>query len=148
MQDIVQVNDSIQIAKFAPDADALRRMSQEGVKSVVNLRTEGEKQEIGPEEERRLAEDAGLAYVHHPVAGDRISEEVVDTFREKLKDLPTPIMVHCASGKRAGALTMMHIGAEQNLSGDQTMDQARSLGLEPGSPELEAFLRSYVEGHR
>ena len=34
--------------------------------------------------------------------------ELVDRFREKFPNLPKPVYAHCKSGKRAGAMVMMH----------------------------------------
>lgn len=112
MQDVVQINERFTVAKFAPDPEQLRQASQEGFRSVVNMRTADEKGH-DPHEEARAAEEAGLSYLHHPVSGDRLSDEVVDTFRRKANELPAPVLVHCASGKRSGAMVMMHLAAEQ-----------------------------------
>ena len=109
------------------------------------MRTANEKQDVTPEEEREHAEAAGLTYLHHPVDGEKLSEEVVDSFREKAKTLPGPVLVHCASGKRSGALVMMHRGVEQGMSGDEVIEKAESMGFECDTPGLKDFVRSYVD---
>ena len=100
-----------------------------------------------PEEEREHAEAAGLTYLHHPVDGEKLSEEVVDSFRDKVADLSGPVLVHCASGKRSGAMVMMHLGAEQGMSGDEVIEKAASMGFECDTPGLERFVRGYVDRH-
>ena len=145
MKDTVQISEGLAVAKFAPDARTFAQIAEEGFRSVVNLRTKGEPQAISPEEERQLVESAGLTYLHHPVAGNQLSEHVVDGFREQVRSLPTPVLVHCASGRRAGAMVLMYQGAERKMSSDDLVAKARSLGLELGSAELEDFVRRYVE---
>lgn len=93
-----------------------------------------------------FAEEAGLTYLHYPVAGDKLSEDLVDDFRQKVETLPAPVLVHCASGKRSGAMVMMHLGADQGMTGDEAIEKAGAMGLECG-PELEHFVRGYVDRH-
>ncbi|EMI18623.1 hypothetical protein RMSM_04451 [Rhodopirellula maiorica SM1] len=76
-----------------------------------------------------------------------ISPEVVDRFREQYRKLPKPVFAHCKSGKRAGAMMMMHIAAEQGMSGEQTLEQAEKMGFECDQPELEQFVKNYVDSH-
>lgn len=147
MQDTVKINERFTVAKFAPDADNLQQAAQEGFRSVINMQTEGEKKGIGPQEEARAAEDAGLTYLHHPVDGEKLSDEVVDAFRRKATELPAPVLVHCASGKRSGAMVMMHLAAEQGMSGEQVIEKAEQMGFECDTPELEEFVKSYVNRH-
>jgi uncharacterized protein (TIGR01244 family) len=111
------------------------------------MQTHGEKKGLSPQEEARAADDAGLAYLHHPVEGDQLSDEVVDRFREKAAGLPSPVLVHCPSGKRSGAMVMMHLASEQGMSGKQVIEKAEEIGFECDTPELEAFVESYVERH-
>lgn len=147
MENAVKIDNRFTVAKFAPDGETLRQAAREGFRSVVNMKTRDEKQELPPDEERRLAEEAGLTYLHHPVSGDQLSDEVVDSFRRKAADLPAPALVHCASGKRSGAVVMMHIASERGMSGEQVIEQAEQMGFECDTPELEGFVKSYVDRH-
>lgn len=145
MENAVKIDDQFTVAKFAPGADQLKRAADEGFRSVVNMRTASEKQDVTPEEERERAEAAGLAYLHHPVEGEKLSEDLVDGFRDKAEALPGPVLVHCASGKRSGAMVMMHRGVEQGMSGDEVIDKATSMGFECDAPGLRDFVRGYVD---
>lgn len=149
MQNTVEINDRFTIAKFVPDAEQIRQAAQEGFRSIVNMQTEDEdkKLEMKPEEEGRLAEEAGLTYLHHPVDGEKLSEEVVDSFRRKATDLPAPVLVHCASGKRSGALVMMHMGCENEMDGDEVVAKAEEMGFECDTEKLEKFVKDYVNSH-
>jgi uncharacterized protein (TIGR01244 family) len=149
MQDTVQINDRFTIAKFAPEADQIRQAAQEGFKSLINMQTDDEdkKLKMKPREERQKANEAGLTFLHHPVDGEKLSEDLVDDFRRKATDLPAPVLVHCASGKRSGAFVMMHIGCEQGMSGEEVIKKAEEMGFECDTPELEDFVKSYVDNH-
>lgn len=149
MQDTIQINERFSVARFAPDRDQVQQASQDGFRSLVNMQTDDEvkKLKMTPQEEQSEAEKVGLAYLHHPVDGEKLSEQVVDEFRRKAAELPSPVLVHCASGKRSGALVMMHIGCEQGMSGDDVIAQAEEMGFECDTPGLEEFVKDYVNSH-
>lgn len=149
MQDTVKINDRFTVAKFAPEADQIKQAADEGFRSLINMQTEEEdkKLKMKPQEERRRATEAGLTFLHHPVDGEKLSEDLVDTFRRKATDLPAPVLVHCASGKRSGAFVMMHIACEQGMSGEEVIEKAEEMGFECDTPELEKFVKDYVNNH-
>jgi uncharacterized protein (TIGR01244 family) len=149
MQDTVQINDRFTIAKFAPETEQIRQAAQEGFQSLINMQTanEDDKLKMKPEEERQKAEQAGLTFLHHPVDGEKLSDDLVDEFRQKATALPAPVLVHCASGKRSGAFVMMHIGCEQGMTGEEVIKKAEEMGFECDTPQLEDFVKSYVNNH-
>ena len=149
MQDTVQINDRFTVAGFAPEAEQISKIAQEGFRSLINLQTDDEdkKLKMKPKEEGRKAEEAGLTYLHHPVDGEKLSDDVVDAFRRKATELPAPVLVQCASGKRSGAFVMMHIGCEKGMSGDEVVEKAEEMGFKCDTPELEKFVKDYVNSH-
>ncbi|MEQ3624203.1 MAG: sulfur transferase domain-containing protein [Celeribacter sp.] len=146
MQNTVDIDSDHTVARFAPDADTLQDAARQGYRSIVNFKTDVEKQDVTPAEEKRLAEDAGLAYLHHPVAPEALDGELVDAFRRKLADLPRPVLLHCASGKRAGAMTLMAIGATRGLDGDETLELGKQQGLDLTDEQIGQFVKSYANG--
>lgn len=148
MRDAVRIDDRFSVARFAPDAEALLQAAEEGFRSVVNMQARGEDTGLGPEREADAAQEAGLAYLHHPVDGGSLSDATVDGFRRRAAELPTPVLVHCATGKRSGAMVMMTLAAEQGMSGDDVIRRAGEMGFECDTPALEDFVRSYVDRHR
>jgi uncharacterized protein (TIGR01244 family) len=123
-------------------------LADEGFKAIVNLRPKGEDdQQLDPDAEADIARDLGLRYLNLPVTMDSISEDQVDAFRRQLSELPEPIYVHCSAGKRAGAFVMMHTAAEQDMSGDEALKKAEEMGFECDQPELESFVKNYVNNH-
>ncbi len=127
----------------------IQKLPAEGFKTVVNLREPGEEdQPLAPDEERKLVEQAGLAYVHIPVSGKDMKPELVDRFRRELERLPSPAFVHCHKGKRAGAFAMMAAAVDAGWSGAQTLETAERMGFECDTPELKQFVTRSVDSHR
>lgn len=145
--DNVKITDGLSVGG-QPSQDGLRRLAEEGVKTVVNLRTTGEKdQPLSPEEEGQQVGELGMRYVHIPVSMKSLEPEQVERFRAELKNSPFPVFVHCASGKRAGAFAMMATAVEAGMSGEDTLKQAESMGFKCDVPELKEFVTSFVDAH-
>lgn len=145
----IRINDGLSVDTGQPTREELERLAQEGFRTVVNLRTEGEQnQPLSPEAEGEAARKAGLDYLHIPVASTDPRPEQVDQFREKLDELPKPVLVHCASGKRSGAFAVLQLADQQGLSGDEALTRAWTLGFDWKSPELEGFVRRYLDQRR
>lgn len=148
MENTIRMGDDYVIARFEPTPETFEHMAAEGFRAVVSLQTGGEEQKLPIEDERQAAEKAGLAFYHQPVSGDSLDDATVDQFREALGRLPRPILLHCASGKRSGAMTMMHLASEQGMTGDEAIEKAESMGFECDTTELEAFVKDYIDRHR
>lgn len=147
MSEKIRINEAITVGG-QPSRDELRALGDNGFRAVINLRTENEEdQPLSPDEEAQVVRDAGLDYAHIPVSADSLSEHDVDAFRERLDELPTPVFVHCSSGKRAGAFAVMDLAVEQGLSGEQALQKAEQMGFECDVPELEKFVRDYIDRH-
>ena len=42
-------------------------------------------------------------------------------------------------------MVMMHMAAEQGMTGEQTLTQAKKMGFECDQPQLEQFVKNYVD---
>lgn len=140
----MKINENVTVGP-QPSEDELQQLSRQGFKAVVNFRTEGEdEQPLSPDVEGEKIKATGLEYLHIPVSMDSMGPEVVDQFRDQYPELPKPVFAHCKSGKRAGAMVMMHMAVEQGMSGEQTLEKAEQMGFECDTPELKEFVKSYV----
>lgn len=129
-----------------PGEEDFARLAEQGYAAVVDLRTEGEpNQPLPPAEEGGAVRKAGMEYIHIPVPIGNPLPEQVDRFREELSPLEGMVLVHCASGKRSGALAVLDAAAREGLSGDEAVSRAKDLGFDWKSPELETFVRRYRE---
>ena len=143
----IKINDKFTVGD-QPTEEQLHELANQGFTSVVNLRTSGEPNApFAPEQEGDKVEGLGMKYVHFPVSMQAMNDRIIDEFRMKVKELPEPVFVHCASGKRAGAITMMHCAIVDGMTGKETLEQAEKLGFKTDIPQLAEFIRTYVDRH-
>ncbi|MFW8595547.1 beta-lactamase hydrolase domain-containing protein [Cribrihabitans neustonicus] len=144
MDEIATIGSNHIVALFAPGEDALRKAASSGMASLVDFRTEGEKG-LSFEKERQVAETLGVNYFHFPVAAEALSDELVDEFRRSLDDLPQPVFLHCASGRRAGAMTLMALAADKGWDGDTAIAEGRKRGIDLGEEAIGQFVKKYAD---
>ena len=146
MSNMKQIDDRFAVGLSPPSAEDLSALSAKGYRSVVNLRcAEEQGQPLQPDQEGETVRSLGMEYRHVPVSGDALDHDLVDAFRDQVKDLPGPVYIHCATGKRAGAFTMMHLASDNGMSGEATFQQAEAMGFACDSPDLAAFVCGYVD---
>lgn len=105
MTDRIRISEKAIVGKTPPSEQDLKALASEGFAAVVNLRQAGEpNQPLSPEEEGEAAAREGLRYLHIPVDGKNIDASTIKRFRDEVAQLPGPIFVHCASGRRAEAV--------------------------------------------
>ncbi len=86
-----------------PDEAAFRNIAGAGYTTVIDMRAADE--DRGLKDEQRLVEALGMTYVLFPIAAkEDISFEKAVALDEILRGLDGPVLVHCASGNRVGAL--------------------------------------------
>lgn len=120
-----------------PSEAQLQAASDNGVRTVVNLRPAGEFKDY---DEAALAADLGLRYVHIPVAGpeDLTTENAEHLHRALAREDDRPVIVHCGSGNRVGALVAYR---ERHILGrdkETAVQKGLDAGLNPDSPLYEA----------
>ena len=116
-----------------PSSVQLHAAKQAGYKTIVNLRPAYEHR---GQVEAASVKAAGMRYIHIPVAGaEGINFKNSERLREALANINNyPIMVHCASGNRVGALFALDAFQHNQLS----TKQAISVGKKSGLTSLEA----------
>lgn len=148
MNQQMQINEQITVGG-QPSEGEFKQLAQDGFRTVVNLRTEGEEdQPLSPTAEGEKVREVGMQYVHFPVSKDKMSPELEDEFRQRLPSFDTPVFVHCASGKRAGAFVVMDKAINEGWSGEDTLKKAEEMGFECNVPEIKDFVKSYVDSRQ
>ena len=123
-----------------PDAAALAGLAERGFVTVIDLRTDTEDRGF---EEPAVVEDLGMRYVSLPINGsESINYENAATLDAVLEAADGPVLLHCASGNRAGAL----LSLRQRLIGDDA-GKALSIGIAGGlsSPALREVVEARLE---
>lgn len=118
-----------------PDAEQLALFAEAGYVAVVDLRGESENRGL---DEVTVVESLGLDYVNLPISGaDSISWENAAKLEEILSSFDGPVLVHCGSGNRVGAL--LALGKSENGADDE---DAITYGHAAGMTSLEPVVRS------
>lgn len=147
MQNTMQINEQVTVGP-QPNENDIRDLKNQGFQCIVNFRTEGEEEQpLSPDVEAENVKSAGMQYLHIPVSMKSMGPELVDQFREEFPGLPKPLFAHCKTGKRAGAMVMMHVACENGMTGEQTLQKAEDMGFECDKPELIEFVKNYVDNH-
>jgi len=117
-----------------PDEAALEVFADAGYATVIDLRGEGEDRGF---DEAAVVEDLGLHYVTLPIEdGDAISFENARKLDALLQEYPGPVLVHCGSGNRVGAL----LALRESLDGADD-ESALALGRDGGLTGLESIVQ-------
>ncbi|MFS8137376.1 MAG: hypothetical protein ACMG50_04525 [Thermomonas sp.] len=118
-----------------PAADAWRELHAAGVTRVVSLVPASE---LGDRDEAAEVRASGMDYVQIDVANaDDLNATKANLLWQALQGDKGTVLVHCASGNRAGAL--LALGAAQ--AGDMTPQAALDFGKAAGLTKLEPVVR-------
>lgn len=124
-----------------PSADQLAAAAAAGYKSVIDLRTAGEDRGM---DEKATAERLGMSYANLPIKGATdITYANAAALDKLLSKAEQPVLVHCASGNRVGALLALRakLGGADN-------DAALALGVAGGVTRLKpAVEQKLADGH-
>ena len=121
-----------------PGPGAWRVLAEQGVVAVVNLRPDDEQP---GRDERAEVTAAGMAYHQVPVAGaDGLTDDNAAKLWALVSAVPGKVLVHCASGNRAGALLALGAASAGAMSPEQALAFGQSAGLT--QPKLEAAVRA------
>lgn len=122
------------------ESGAVEALSKEGFATIIDLRTKFE----GVEGERREVESAGMNYINIPVTGEGVDDMQLSSFSQSFETANKPVLVHCASGNRVGAmLTRYYIS--KGIPSEVAFERGRAIGM---SSSLEKKIRSNLETNR
>ncbi|WKZ18964.1 MAG: protein tyrosine phosphatase family protein [Candidatus Jettenia sp. CY-1] len=144
MKDQMKISEEITSSR-QPSKEEIKKLPQQGFKSVVNLRTSEEDMSFSLQEERELVRESGMEYLNIPISTkEGPKSEQVDQFRTEIEHMPKPIFIHCHTGKRSGALAMIYLALKEGLTGEEALQKAQSMGFECNVPGLKEFFINYI----
>jgi len=124
-----------------PSPADFEQASKSGVKTVINLRHDGEIRDF---DEPSVVTGLGLNYIHLPWAKpDELTDEVFDQTREYLNTAERPILLHCGSANRVGALWIPWRVLDGGLTFDEALAEAKTVGLR--TPDYIDRAREYLD---
>ncbi len=125
-----------------PSKAGLERLAEEGVTTIVNLRTDAEmdNREVVDFDEAAAVETLGMTYVHIPSGGPDTpySPEMVSRFAEAVEQADGKVLLHCTVAWRASHLYTAYLNQYQGLSLQEAVTAGKSINL--GTLPLQGFL--------
>ncbi len=109
-----------------PEAGAWAGLAAHGVTTVINLRPD---KELAGRDEAGEVAAAGMRYHQIPVDGAAgLSLDKARELRSLLQDAKGPVLVHCASGNRVGALIALS-AADEGVPVEEALARGRAAGM-------------------
>lgn len=122
-----------------PTDEQLAALADAGYKTIINLRRPDER---GTRGEAETVAGLGMAYVSLPVDGaDGLTEENAAALAAALAEAERPLLLHCGSGNRVGALLAMKAFWLDGASAEEALE----LGRDGGMTRLEGAVRERLE---
>lgn len=128
-----------------PTPASLQLFRERGVKTVINLRLDSEMSTLDFDE-ASVTKSLGMTYISIPIGGDEPSEETLSQLFDTIADKSAePLLLHCATSRRAGYVWAMY----EAVRGDQSLETAIEYGRQAGmnSPVLEGRASAYIARH-
>ena len=121
-----------------PDPSAWPRLAADGVQAVINLRPDAELE--GRDVAAEVAA-SGLRYTQIPVAGaGDITMDKATALWRAMQAVDGPVLVHCASGNRVGALMALAAVAHDGVAPEDALALGRAAGLTGLEPRVRELL--------
>ena len=124
-----------------PTEDQLEAMAADGLSLVLDLRAEGENRGF---DEPAALQSLDVPYLNLPVDAERLEQpETFERFIEAMDKADGPVLVHCASGNRVGAMYYAYLVAAEGVDREEARTRAKENGLR--SAALEKAVDRYLD---
>ena len=131
------LDDRQYVSTGQPDQEILELARDAGFVAVIDMRTENEDRGL---DEAASVDALGMSYLSLPVAGaDGTTFENARKLDQMLSDLDGPVLLHCASGNRVGAL----LALRASING-ATDEEALAVGKSGGLTRLEGKVKELL----
>ena len=127
------------MAAGQPTGEQIQLAAEDGYRTVIDLRPVDESRGY---DEPAAAKANGLEYINIPVTGASLDQATVDRFLDTMRKAERPVLLHCASSNRVGALYYAWLVLEKGAKPEEALTKAKAAGLK--SPELVEKMRKLV----
>ena len=115
-----------------PSLAQLDALAAQGVRTVIDLRAPGE--DRGYDEARELRQ-RGMNYLRLPITGAQdLSPANAASLKTLLDASGQGVLLHCASGNRAGALLALMAAQQEQLAPAQALELGKAAGMKSLAP--------------
>lgn len=133
-----QINDLVRYLRVTPNIatsgaltrDGIQELVKHSFQTVIDLRSESE----GTPSEKKAVEAVGITYINIPVTSEGINESQLATFKQALEQAAPPVLIHCATGNRAGAMWTAY-RLNEGVVPEIAFREGRAAGMNAGMEE-------------
>ena len=119
-----------------PTEEGFKVFADNGYVAVIDLRTPGEDRGL---DEPAVVEGLGMEYVNFPIGRDGVTFANAEALGELLDKYEEPVLVHCGSANRVGALFAIKAFSD---TGD--IDEALEVGRAAGLTRMEPKVKEVI----
>ena len=122
-----------------PSQAQLIEAKEKGYKTIISLRTRAE---TGEWDEEKTVQGLGMKYISIPIgsANDLSSKNAKALISALSNPKDYPMMLHCASGNRIGALFAVDAGLNQHIAAEKALQIGRDSGMTRLEPVVKKIL--------
>lgn len=137
----VRVNERV-FRGAQPEDHAWSKLSELGVKTVIDLRRD---QEHSKTAEQKLVEAAGMKYLSFPMNGfDTPTADQMTKVLAMMDESGGPVFVHCKQGRdRTGTVVAAYRISREGWANDKALDEALFHGMHWYEKGMKQFLTAY-----
>lgn len=123
-------------------AEELSEVAQKGYRTIIDLCLPSEEKQLNVAE----VENLGFNLIKLPLDRQNLNPEVLPGFMQAVNSAPQPVYIRCASGLRAGVMSLLTLASQHNWTEQQYLEKREALGLkhQPNCP-LEVFAREQFQ---
>lgn len=129
VQNYSRATEQIAISGLIGDGGT-QALAAHGFKTIIDLRTSTE----GTAEEKALVDLNGMNYINIPMTVAGISQEQLAAFTKAIETAQAPILIHCGSGNRAGAMWASY-QISKGVDPEIALAAGRKAGMRPPMEE-------------
>lgn len=116
------------------------RLQDAGIEHVIDLTPDDETPDF---DEASAVRSAGIDYANLPVSGAvDLTRENVIAFDALMRNAERPVLVHCASGNRVGAMAALRAAWVESKSEEDAIAIGKTWGLKGLEPQVRERIRS------
>lgn len=124
-----------------PQPEAFEEAKKAGVKTVINMRHLDENKDF---DEESIVSGLGMKYISLPWNGaEELTDEIFDRSRELLNTAERPVLLHCSSANRVGAVWIPWRVLDNGGDLEQAGKEAAMIGIK--TPEYEPKAIDYIK---
>jgi len=86
--------------------------------------------------------------VNIPVQPSDLSDNLTDQVLQAMDDLPKPLLAHCKSGMRSGAMALMYLATRYDMTAEAALETGQQNGFNcDAHPQMKQFFVDYINSH-